>query len=108
MTEEEEIEKIKRRKMMELMSSQGSDEEEQRKEEEMARQNILRRILEPDARERLARIKLARADIAAAVENQLILLAQSGRIYNRISDDELKEILRKLTSKKREIRIVRR
>ncbi len=110
MTEEDkELEEIKRRKMMELMSQQGEGEEELRREqEEMARQNILRQILEPEARERLANLKLARPDLAQVVENQLILLAQSGRIYKKISDAELKEILRRLTSQKREIKIVRR
>ncbi len=110
MTEEDkELEEIKRRKMMELMSQQRGEEEELRREqEEMARQNILRQILEPEARERLANLKLARPDLAQVVENQLILLAQSGRIYKKISDAELKEILRRLTSQKREIKIVRR
>ncbi len=107
--EDKELEEIKRRKMMELMSQGGEEEEELRKQqEEMARQNILRQILEPEARERLARLKLARPDLAQVVENQLILLAQSGRIYKKISDAELKEILRRLTSQKREIKIVRR
>ncbi len=106
MGEDEELEAIKKRKMMEMMAQQ--DEGEERKEEEMLRQNVLRQILEPEARERLARLKLARPDVAQAVENQLILLAQSGRIYNKISDAELKEILRRLTPQKREIKIVRR
>ena len=110
MTEEDkELEEIKRRKLMELMAQQSQEQdEEKRREEEIAKQNILRQILEPEARERLARLKLARPDLAQAVENQLILLAQSGRIYKKITDDEMKEILRRLTSQRREIRIVRR
>ncbi|NPA74702.1 MAG: DNA-binding protein [Euryarchaeota archaeon] len=108
MSEDEELEAIKRRKMMELMAAQQGESKEERQEEEMLRQNILRQILEPAARERLARLKLARPDVAQVVENQLIMLAQSGRIYKKISDDELKEILRRLTSQKREIKIVRR
>ncbi len=109
MEEDKELEEIKRRKLMELMAQQGQEQEEERREqEELARQSILRQILEPEARERLANLKLARPELAEAVENQLILLAQSGRIYNKISDEELKEILRRLTSQKREIRIVRR
>ncbi len=109
MEEDRELEEIKRRKLMELMARQGQEQEEERKEqEELARQSILRQILEPEARERLANLKLARPELAQAVENQLILLAQSGRIYKKISDEELKEILRRLTSQRREIRIVRR
>ena len=109
MGDDRELEEIKRRKLMELMAQQNQENEEERREqEELAGQNILRQILEPEARERLARLKLARPDLAQAVENQLILLAQSGRIYKKISDDELKEILRRLTSQKRDIKIVRR
>ncbi len=109
--EDKELEEIKRRKMMELMAQrqgQGEEEKVRREQEEIARQNILRQILEPEARERLANLKLARPDLAEVVENQLILLAQSGRIYKKISDAELKEILRRLTSQKREIKIMRR
>ncbi|MCD6275200.1 MAG: DNA-binding protein [Thermoplasmata archaeon] len=113
MEEDKELEEIKRRKLMELMRQQAlvqqSEEEKIRKEEEeAARQALLRQILEPEARERLARLKLVRPEVAQAVENQLIILAQSGRLIRKISDDELKEILRRLTSQRREIRIVRR
>ncbi len=112
MSEEEEIEEIKRRKLREIMRMQQEEniqrkvEEEQK--QEIIKQNLLRQILEPEARERLARLKLARPDVAEAVTNQLIMLAQSGRINRQISDEELKDILRRLTSKRREIRIVRR
>ncbi len=109
MDEDKELEEIKRRKLMELLQRQQVSEEERRKEEEeLAKQSILRQILEPEARERLANLRLVRPDLAQAVENQLILLAQSGRLARRISDDELKEILRSLTSQRREIKIVRR
>jgi programmed cell death protein 5 len=110
--EDRELEEIKRRKMMELMAAQQSgqaeEEERRRLEEEAAKQSILRQILEPEARERLARIKLARPELAEAVENQLILLAQSGRLTRMITDEELKSILASLTSNRREIRIERR
>lgn len=110
MEEDKELEEIKRRKMMELLQRQQVQEEEKEREEEeeIARQNVLRQILEPEARERLANIRLARPDLAKAVENQLILLAQNGRLARKITDEELKEILRRLTSQRREIRIVRR
>ncbi len=107
--DDKELEEIKKRKLMELMAQQEQgSEDQQRAQEELMRQNLMRQILEPEARERLARLKLARPDLAQAVENQLILLAQSGRIYKKVSDAELKEILRRLTSSRREIKIVRR
>jgi programmed cell death protein 5 len=65
----------------------------------------MRRILTSDARERLARLKLARPDFAAGVEQQLLLLAQTGRLGQKINDEMLQQILLKLQPKKKEINI---
>ena len=68
----------------------------------------MRAILEPEARERLSRLKLAHPEIAESVENQLIVLAQSGRLNQRITDEMLVEILRKVAPKRRETKIIRK
>jgi programmed cell death protein 5 len=39
------------------------------------------------------------------IELQLIQLAQMGRVSSKITDDQLKELLRKLAGQKREINI---
>ncbi|WP_456328538.1 DNA-binding protein [Archaeoglobus sp.] len=108
--DERELEEIRRRKMMELqrMREEEIQKEQMKQQIELQKKAILRQILEPEARERLARLKLAHPDIAEAVENQLILLAQSGRIKNRISDEVLVSILRQIASRKREPRIIRK
>ncbi len=69
--------------------------EERRKREEYERQkeSLLRIILTPEARQRLNNVKLVKPEIAESLENQLIALAQAGRIRTPITDDELKEIL---------------
>jgi programmed cell death protein 5 len=71
-------------------------------------QMVLMSILEADARERLNTIKLTKPDFAGAVEQQLIQLAQSGRLKNKITDSQLKELLRQLAPKKRDYSITRR
>ena len=71
-------------------------------------QMALMQILEPEARERLNTIKLTRQDFARAVEQQLVMLAQNGRIQNKITDEQLKVILQQVTPAKREFNIRRK
>ena len=107
--ENEELAELRKRRLMELQAQAQQEQlqEEQQKAVEAQRQAILRKILTPEARERLSRLKLAYPDIATNVENQLIVLAQSGRIQSVINDETLKSILAKFTQKK-EISITRR
>jgi programmed cell death protein 5 len=109
MEDDEELEEIKRRKMAELQQQAAVQEqqEEAREEYEAQRQAALRQILTAAARERLARLRIARPDFAEAVENQLIMLAQSGRLGGVVDDSALVQILEKLTPEKREITIKR-
>ena len=110
----DELEEIRRRKLMELQAQRERELEELARQQELAKRieeqkkAILRAILEPEARERLSRIKLAHPEIAEAVENQLIALAQSGRIQRKITDEMLKELLRRALPKKRETKIIRK
>lgn len=82
--------------------------EEQRKEQvETAKKVVLRKVLDPPARQRLANIKIVRPDFAQQLELQLIQLAQSGKVKLPISDEQLRQILYQLQSQKRD-RQVRR
>lgn len=110
---DDELEAIRKKKLLELqqqqMRSQEAFEEEARKKEfEEQKKTVLRQILTTEARERLGRIKVARPDVAENIENQLILLAQSGQLKNKINDEQLRELLSKLIPKKRDIKIRRR
>jgi len=80
--------------------------ESQRREAERA--EILRRLLTPEARERLGRIRLAKPDVANAVEQQVISLAASGRLQRQIDDATLRSLLERLMPERREINITRR
>lgn len=106
---EEELEQIRKKKLQELLMSyqQRIAAEEEEKETEVKKQMILGQILTHDAKERLERVKIAKPEFAENVENQLILLLQSGRLSQQIDDNSLKMILRKIGSR-REIRIERR
>ena len=107
----DDIEAIRKKKLRDLQQqafSQEDLEETQQKEYEDQKKLILRTILTDDARERLGRIKAARPEMAENIENQLIMLAQSGRLKNKINDEQLRELLSKLLPKKRDITIRRR
>jgi len=111
MGDDEELEELRRRKLQELsvQQEQVSESRERQAALESQRQAILRGILSPEARERLGRLKTAHPQIAANVESQLIMLAQSGRLGNqRIDDETLRQILEKVVPQKREITIQRR
>jgi programmed cell death protein 5 len=109
---DEELEALRRRRLMELQQQQMQealeDQEMKEKEFEQQRQHLLRLILTSEARERLGRIRIARPDIAEAIENQLIMLAQSGRLQSKITDEYLKELLARVMPKKKEINIRRK
>jgi len=108
--EDAELEELRRRKLAELQRQrdQQSFAEEQSKQVEAQRQALLRQILTPEARERLGTVKMAYPEVARVVEDQLIMLVQSGRIDQQIDDATLKQILRRVAPKKREITIERK
>jgi programmed cell death protein 5 len=108
--EDMELEEIRRRKMLELQRQHEYQAAASRQAEtvEAQRQNILRGILTPEARERLGRVKMAYPDVAGQVEDRLIMLAQSGRLNEVIDDATLKDILSRLVPQKREIKIQRK
>lgn len=108
--DDDELDAIRRRKLMELQQAQdqAASQQQMREQVQAQRQQILRQILSPEARERLGRIELAYPELADSIENQLIALAQSGRVQRVIDDTTLKQILERVMPKKREIKIERR
>lgn len=109
MSEDEELEALRKRRLLELQQNlvQEQQQVEAQRRVELQKQALMRRILTPEARQRLANLKMVRPDFAAQLELQLIQIAQQGRIKLPIDDDQLKEILTKLQSNRKEIRIRR-
>lgn len=107
---DDELEAIRRRKLAELqqVQTQAAAEQQYREQVQAQRQLILRQILTPEARERLGRIELAYPELKENIENQLISLAQSGRVQRQIDDATLRQILERVIPRKRDIKIERR
>jgi len=84
---------------------QGGDDQRQEQEAE-ARQSILNQILEPSAADRLGRIRLVKESRATEVENRLIMLAQSGQLRQKVTEEQLKELLNAVAETKEEEKIV--
>ena len=110
MAEEDELEVLRQRKLQELQlqAQQQAVAQEQQKRLDAEKQNLMRQLLTPEARERLANLRMTRPDVVESVESQLIMLVQSGRITQQIDDYTLRQILRKVMPQKREIKIERR
>lgn len=99
---DEEVEALLERRYREMLARRQEAERKKRElEEEARRQEILRLILTPEARERLSNIKLVRPEVARAVEDRLIALAVQGRITQPITDEELKNILAEIYERTR-------
>lgn len=115
----DDLEETRRRRLAELQARQraaaGQDPEAQAQAaarqaaaEDAAIERVLQQVLEPEARERLTRIRMSRPDLAASVASQLVTLAQQGRLARRITDQELRSLLGQATANDRDIKITRR
>ena len=101
---DEELDQIRRRKLS-SMQRRVSDEQRQSQEEaqiEAQKQALLRKILAPEAQQRLNNLKMVKQDFTEQIELQLIQMAQTGKLPIPLSDDQLKQILIQLQSRKRE------
>jgi programmed cell death protein 5 len=109
MEEDEEIEELRRKKMLEYQAQlqEQQRQAELRRQYEIQKRIAIQQILTPEARSRLANIRAAKPEFAEQLELQLIQLAQSGKLSSKITDSQLKEILSRLQTRKREFKIRR-
>jgi programmed cell death protein 5 len=106
---EEEIEELRRRRLLELRRRLAEEQQraEVQRQIEVQKRALLRRILTSEARSRLTNLKMVKPEFAEQLELQLIQLAQQGRISIPVTDEQLKEILVRLQSSRRKIKIRR-
>lgn len=106
---EEELEELRQRKLLALQRKLAEEQKKAQMEQELElqKQAILRNILTPEARQRLANLKMVKPEFTEQLELQLIQLAQQGKLPIPLTDEQLKQILIQLQNKKREIKIRR-
>jgi programmed cell death protein 5 len=106
---EEELESIRKRRMLELQQRMADEQKQVQAQQQLEsqKQALLRRILTPEARQRLTNLNIVKPEFTQQLELQLIQLAQAGRINLPITDDQLKELLVRLQSGKRDYKIRR-
>jgi len=82
--------------------------EQMQKQQEIQKENLLRNILSPEARQRLTNLKMVKPEFTEQLELQLIQLAQQGKIPVPLPDTQLRQILVQLQSRKHEPTIRRK
>ena len=89
------------------MSAPPEHNDEQAREAAAQREMLMRQILSPEARLRLANVKMVRGDLAGTVENYLMSMVTQGRLSPPVSDQQLKQLLLSLQQPRRGFKINR-
>ena len=115
------LDEIRQRRMAELQAQQAAaqnqaqqqamaqaQQQEAKAQFEAQKKQILGQIMTPEARQRLANLKLTKPEMVNQIEIQLIQSAQAGSLRGKITDEQLKVLLKQIAGQKREIKITRK
>ena len=115
------LDEIRQRRMAELQAQQAAaqnqaqqqamaqaQQQEAQAQFEAQKKQILGQIMTPEARQRLANLKLTKPEMVNQIELQLIQSAQAGSLRGKVTDEQLKVLLRQIAGQKREIKITRK
>jgi programmed cell death protein 5 len=107
MSDEEELEAIRQKKMaaMRDQALQERIQEQQIAEREAKKESLLRQILTPEARSRLANVRMVRPQFAEQLEMQLIELASAGKLKDQVTDEQLRALLAQIQGRERERKV---
>lgn len=99
--DDDRLEELREKKMQELQNQQGQqgDPEAQQAAQQQAeaqQEALLKQHLTDGARQRLNAVEMSKPEFAKQVKRQVLALAKSGRVQDKIDEDQMKEILREL------------
>ena len=113
-----ELDEIRKRRMAELQKQAAMNADPQQlAQQQMAQQQAaqqqaemeaqlkqaMKQILTPEARGRLDNLRLTKPDLVRNIEIQLLQSAQAGSLRGKVTDEQLKVLLKNLMGQKREM-----
>ncbi|CAI50299.1 PDCD5 family DNA-binding protein [Natronomonas pharaonis DSM 2160] len=109
---DEDLEELRKKKMEQLKEQGGEGQSEaaeaQRQQAEAQKKAILRKTLTDGARKRLNTVQMSKPQFGEKVEQQIVALAQSGRIQGKIDEEKMKELLQEMKPDSQSFDIKRR
>lgn len=114
--DEDRLEELREKKMEQLRDQaegeqDGRNEAAQQAAQDQAnaqQQAVLKQYLTDGARQRLNAVEMSKPDFAEKVKKQLVALAQSGRVQDRIDEDQMRDLLKELQPESKSFDIRRR
>lgn len=110
----DELEALRQKRLQQLMQQQAGQQYQEQMQRAAQEQQIneqldslMNQVLEPEAKQRLVNIRFARPEFARQIEVLLLRLYQGGQLQRKLSDEEFKKILEKISSQKKEPTIKR-
>lgn len=102
--DEDELERLREERLEELKEQEGVGDEEAAQAQQQAQEQaeaqkkaLLRKFLTDGARKRLNSVKMSKPQFGEQVEQQVIQLAQSGRVQGKIDEDQMRDLLQELS-----------
>ncbi len=109
---EEKLQELREEKLEQLKEQQGEGNSEaaeaQRQQAEAQKKAVLRQALTDGARKRLNTVQMSKPEFGEQVEQQIVALAQSGRLQGKIDEDKMKELLQEMKPESKSFDIQRR
>ncbi len=110
--DDERIEELREKRMEELKEQQseegGEAAEQARAQQDAQKKAALRKHLTDGARQRLNSVKMSKPQFGEQAEQQILRLAQSGRVQGKIDEDQMKELLQELKPDSQSYNVTRR
>lgn len=100
----DDLEELRKKRMQKHMQQQQNQQAQAQKQQQQQMEEIIKQIinqvLTPQAKERLGNIRAADPEYARQIEMVLIQLYQQGRLQDRLTDKQLKNILADISKRK--------